>query len=129
MSKIEELQKALDLLKGQDIDALKNALVLIGEPVAERATTSERFDTGSKIKIAVLQRGWVAIGQFHQEGDKFSLTNASTIRYWGTTKGLGELKTGPTDKTKLDKAGDMTFERLTVVTLMDVEDSAWEGKL
>lgn len=35
MSKIEQLQKALDLLKDQDIDALKNALALIGEPIAQ----------------------------------------------------------------------------------------------
>lgn len=31
MSKIEELQKALDLLKGQDLETLKNTLALIGE--------------------------------------------------------------------------------------------------
>lgn len=130
MNKIDQLQNALDLLKDQDIDALKNALALIGEPVAQTApATTDRFDGGSKIKIAILQRGWVAIGRFAQDGDKFTLTDASTIRYWGTTKGLGELVNGPTDKTKLDKAGTMTFERLTVVALMDAEDKAWETRL
>lgn len=34
MSKLEELEKAISLLKGQDIDALKHALMLIGEPIA-----------------------------------------------------------------------------------------------
>ena len=129
-NKLEELKSAITLLEGQDIPALKQALALIGEPIQEvNIPATERFDTGSKIKIAVLQRGWVAIGRFSQDGDKFILTDASTIRYWGTTKGLGELVTGPTDKTKLDRAGTMTFERLTTVLLIDVEDKKWDGKL
>ncbi len=41
MNKIEQLQKALDLLKDQDIDELKNALALIGEPVATTAAPTE----------------------------------------------------------------------------------------
>jgi hypothetical protein len=43
MNKIDQLQSALDLLKGQDIDALKDALALIGEPVAQSQTTPTDF--------------------------------------------------------------------------------------
>ena len=48
MNKIDQLQQALDLLKDQDIDALKNALALIGEPVAQTApaTTTDFLEIG-----------------------------------------------------------------------------------
>lgn len=39
-NKIEEMQKALDLLKGHDLDELKNALTLVGEPVATAPTVT-----------------------------------------------------------------------------------------
>ncbi len=39
----------------------------------------------------VLQRGWVMVGEFSKVGSDCSLTNAAVIRYWGTTKGLGEI--------------------------------------
>jgi len=42
-NKIEELQSALNLLKNQDIDALKNALALIGEPVSQVPSTTTDF--------------------------------------------------------------------------------------
>lgn len=130
MNKLEELKSAITLLEGQDLDALKQALTLVGEPVSESTVVSpSTFAGGSKIKIVILQRGWVYIGEFSQEGQKCTLTNASSVRFWGTTKGLGELVSGPTDKTRLDKAGTVTFHELTVVGIIDVEDAKWNGKL
>lgn len=38
MNKIDQLQQALDLLKGHDVDKLKEALALIGEPVPAAAS-------------------------------------------------------------------------------------------
>jgi hypothetical protein len=131
-TKIEKLQSALDLLKGQDIDALKSALTLIGEAPEEQV--HENYDVtpqGSKVKIIVLQRGWVVVGEYSQTATEGTLTNAATIRVWGTTKGLGELaEDGPTSSTKLDKAGTIRFERLTTVLVLDVKDSdKWISKL
>lgn len=72
-------------------------------------------------RIIVLQRGWVAVGDFSQEGSNCTLANANIIRKWGTTKGLGQLAlTGPTDETKLDPAGTMRFHELAIVTSFDV---------
>ena len=45
----------------------------------------------SDIKIVVLQRGWVVIGRWSEEAEHITLTDASVIRIWGTTKGLGQL--------------------------------------
>lgn len=76
--------------------------------------------------IVVLQRGWVAIGTFYQCGDQCRLEDASVIRQWGTTKGLGELINGPTSKTVLDPCGTLKFHELTIVTRMEVNAEKWK---
>lgn len=82
------------------------------------------------IRIAVLQRGWVVVGRFSQDGDMCKLSNANVIRVWGTTKGLGEIAIGgPTTKTILDKSPDIEFHILTSVMLINCVRSAWENKL
>lgn len=80
----------------------------------------------SPVRIVVLQRGWVAVGRFHQEGPNCTLTNAHVVRIWGTTKGLAEIASdGPTSKTVLDAAGTMRFHELTIVAMLDCEASKW----
>lgn len=83
------------------------------------------------IKIVVLQRGWVMVGRFERSGSDCSLHNASVIRAWGTTKGLGEIAIGgPTSNTKLDKCGGLVqFDYLTVVALISCEEKSWKNKL
>jgi hypothetical protein len=82
------------------------------------------------LKIVVLQRGWVLIGTFEQNGDKCKLHNAAVIRNWGTTKGLGELVDGPTVSTKLDKChGVVEFHELTIVLSISAREEKWIGKL
>ena len=84
----------------------------------------------SSIKIAILQRGWVMVGYFSREGNDCTLTEASVVRVWGTTKGLGEIALGgPTSSTKLDIAGKVQFDYLTVVALLDCEESKWKSAL
>lgn len=87
------------------------------------ATAVTVSSLGSKVKIVVLQRGWVVVGKYSQTDTEGMLEDAATIRIWGTTKGLGELALdGPTSSTKLDKAGIIRFERLTTVLVLDVKD-------
>jgi hypothetical protein len=83
----------------------------------------------SDVKIVILQRGWVMVGLWSQDGEMCHLDNASVIRVWGTTKGLGELVSGPTSATKLDKAGHVEFHILTVVAMLDAEAEAWASLL
>ena len=68
--------------------------------------------------IVVLQRGWIAVGKLYQDGDNVTLVDASIIRRWGTTKGLGELVHGPTADTVLDPAGTIRAHALTVVLMI-----------
>jgi hypothetical protein len=69
------------------------------------------------IKIVVLQRGWIVVGRFERDGTQCKLHNASVIRIWGTTYGLGEIaEGGPTSSTKLDKCkGVVEFDYMTVI--------------
>jgi len=77
------------------------------------------------IKIAVLDRGFVYIGYVKIEGDFLYLLHAKNIRVWGTTKGLGELVSGPTKDTKLDAVGSITVPVRALISLIDVEQSKW----
>lgn len=78
-------------------------------------------------QIVILQRGWVMVGDFSQDGVNCQLDNASIIRIWGTTKGLGELALGgPTSSTKLDPCGLVKFHELTIVSRLSVNEDKWQ---
>lgn len=83
------------------------------------------------MKIVILQRGWVMVGRFERNGSDCKLHNASVIRSWGTTKGLGEIAlNGPTKSTVLDRCGGtVEFDYLTVVATLSIEESKWVKEL
>lgn len=78
------------------------------------------------VRIVLLQRGWVYVGKYSQDGSQCKLENASCIRRWGTTKGLGELVNGPLDDTTLDKAGTVRFHELSVIATIDCNPEKWD---
>ena len=78
----------------------------------------------------VLQRGWVVVGMVAISGDDVFIGNASVIRVWGTTKGLGEMAMGgPTKDTVLDPCGVVRANKGSVVLYIDCVESKWAGKL
>lgn len=80
----------------------------------------------SPIRIVILQRGWVAVGRFTQTGEMCNLDGASTIRRWGTTKGLGQLVNGPLPSTVADPCGgQVTFHILAVVAMITCTEGSW----
>ncbi len=82
------------------------------------------------VKILVLQRGWVAIGRHAKDGQEHVLTDASIVRRWGTTKGLGQLATsGPTSSTVLDKTGTVRAHELATVLVIDADAAVWADRL
>lgn len=85
----------------------------------------------SDFKIVILQRGWVMVGRFQKKDSECKLYDASVIRVWGTTKGLGEIaEGGPTTSTKLDKCnGVVEFDYLTVVATLSCNKEKWEQAL
>ena len=68
------------------------------------------------------------IGRLERTGSDCKLHDASVIRVWGTTKGLGELAAnGPTTYTKLDPCyGIVEFDYLTVVASISVNTEKWK---
>ena len=57
-------------------------------------------------KIVVITSGWVVIGDVTEHNDRLTIDDASVIRVWGTTAGLGDIAlNGPTSSTILDPAG------------------------
>ena len=86
-------------------------------------------DLTSEVRIVVLQRGWVVIGRYSEDGVKVHLADAHVIGRWGTTEGIGQLVDGPTDETRLRWAGWVEAHELGVVLSIAADPEAWKGHL
>lgn len=82
-----------------------------------------------RLVIAVLDRGWVFVGRATESPSALTLQSADCIRYWGTTRGIGQLALeGPQSGTKLDPAGTVTVPRTAVIALIDASADKWPGR-
>lgn len=82
------------------------------------------------IRIVVLHRGHVVVGRYERIGDEVVVRDASVIRVWGTTRGLGEIAAGgPTARTVLDPCGTVRVHALAVILTIDCEEKKWTPKL
>ena len=86
-------------------------------------SSTEKSDPVNKGRYIVLgNRGNIVVGDLVISGSTGYMTNASVIRRWGTTKGLGELAIdGPTNDTILDRCGEFEFEILTTCGMIPVK--------
>ena len=81
------------------------------------------------IKIVILQRGWVVIGRYSEDGEYGVLNDAYVIRRWGTSEGLGQLALdGKQSETKLEKTGVIRFHKLTTVAEINCDFSKWDNE-
>ena len=79
------------------------------------------------LQIAILNRGFVYVGNVSIEGDWLTITDALNVRYYGTKKGLGELaKSGPLQGTILDFSGTIRAPLRALVALIECEVMAWK---
>jgi hypothetical protein len=88
-------------------------------------------NTKNPTKIVILQRGWAMVGRLERNGSECKLTNASVIRRWGTSNGLGQLAAeGPLENTKLDPCnGAVEFDYLTVIATIECNEEKWAETL
>ena len=76
--------------------------------------------------IAVLDRGWVFIGNVTTDEEWCVIEKAKNIRIWGTKKGLGELAAcGPQPSTVMDDAGSVRVSRKALLFTIAVDKSKW----
>ena len=76
-----------------------------------------------KRKIVVAIQGFVFVGIYKQEDDLVKLTDASCIRRWGTTAGLGQLAVqGKQRETVMDYCGCVSIPLSSVVAQIDCGD-------
>lgn len=82
-----------------------------------------------KLVIAILDRGWVFVGRARDSSGSVIIRNAACVRYWGTTKGIGQLALeGPQRDTKLDEAGTVTVPIESIIALIDADVEKWPGR-
>jgi hypothetical protein len=80
----------------------------------------------SGFAIVVADRGFVYVGNMTWDGEFAIMEDARNIRYWGTTKGLGELAlSGPTSKTILDPVGTIRIPCRAVINILDTDSKKW----
>lgn len=118
------------IFKGEKMNDINiETIELNGKKYYSQKPTNQEYQ--GDYKIVVLQRGWVMVGKLERNGSECKLHNASVIRAWGTTKGLGEIAgNGPTSSTKLDKCnGLVEFDYLTVVATIAVNEAKWVSAL
>lgn len=81
------------------------------------------------IRIVVLQRGWVVVGEYSKKGSQCMIKGASIIRRWGTTHGLPELAIkGPLQDTIMDKSPAIKFHELTEILSISCNPEKWDLK-
>jgi hypothetical protein len=78
------------------------------------------------IRIVVADRGWVFVGEVIEADSRLIINNAQNIRFWGTSKGLGELAlSGPTRHTKLDPCGTVIIPQRAVILQIPCQTTNW----
>jgi hypothetical protein len=78
------------------------------------------------IKIVILDKGFVSVGVWTEGAEWSVLDNAQIVRYWGTTRGLGEIaKNGPTPSTKLDPTPRQRFPNRSIVNTIECDVENW----
>jgi hypothetical protein len=84
--------------------------------------------TARDVRILVLPRGWVLVGDYCRDGDEVVLTRAAVVRTWGTTRGLGEIAAGgPTKATKLDPCPEVRAPLAAVVMTIACDAAKWDA--
>lgn len=77
----------------------------------------------------IASRGWVWVGVYEELPTHVVLTRARNIRRWGTTRGLSQLRSGPTEETILDEGGEIHIPRSSVVASIVCDAASWEAHL
>lgn len=82
------------------------------------------------IEIIIADAGHIFVGETEHTDKGVQLSNASVIRRWGTTRGLGEIALGgPTSSTVLDKTGRVFIPTQAMICVISCEQDRWKNEL
>ena len=71
------------------------------------------------VRIIVADKGFVFVGNCEENGDgSVTIRNCRNIRRWGTTKGVGQLATGPTANTVHDEFGTVRVTPIVQIAVV-----------
>ena len=84
----------------------------------------EEMEMG-EIQIVVLERGFVYIGYFENDGKTVTIRGARAIIRWGTSAHLGELQGGPLTNTKLGQACTVRCLASQIIHCVEVNQDVW----
>ena len=69
-------------------------------------------------QIVVIDNGFVNVGDCSLVGDMVRIDGCRNLRVWGTSNGLGELRSGPLEETNSDDCGVVLVPFRRVVFFM-----------
>lgn len=79
------------------------------------------------LAIAVLDRGFVYVGNVTTDADWCLIADAKNVRRWGTKAGLGELAAkGPQPNTVLDSSGAVRAPMRALIAVIRCEAASWK---
>ena len=107
-------------MKGNKMEVTLHELL---QAVAPRNEKSQHDVSGKCIVAA--DRGFVWVGDVERSGDCLLIHNAKNIRKWGTTRGIGELRSGPTKDTIADEQGEIVVPWHAVIHITKCNPNCW----
>ena len=99
---------------------------LLTPPVVPVGDGIEMPPAAERREIVIADRGWVFVGLVTARADGLHLREASVVRVWGTTRGIGQLAAeGPLNGTKLDTCGEVIVPTFSVVARIACAADKW----
>jgi hypothetical protein len=80
------------------------------------------------LQLAILDRGFIYVGDVTTNSEWCVILNARNVRSWGTKEGLGELALkGPLPNTQLDDTGTVRAPLKSLIALIACDQSKWKS--
>ena len=88
---------------------------------------ADSIDAGpSEVQIVVIEGRWNIVGRVARDDEgNLTITDGKVLTYWGTTKGLGEIASGPTAKTKADPVPTCRVPASKALFTLDADAEGW----
>lgn len=88
--------------------------------------TYQATENEGDTKIVVVSHGFVLVGRVTLDGDFLIINDCRCVRFWGASRGLGELAAGgPTGSSKLDCQPSTKVHQNQVVMVINCNEEKW----